>query len=301
MKTACVLQGPIHKETSLILQEMAKRFDIVVLSTWESEQIDVSLENLHIIKNARPPVAGANNRNLQRLTTANGIKRAYELGVDYILKARTDMLLTELDIKAMTQDIECDVPRGMKSRILIPSFRCLTVKPDWFSSIPDLFAFGSIETMTLLWGDQNFDYTLEANIPARMREEITFSISEILPSRYGPESELYALFREALEKRTGKSLSHKQMLFEYFSLRDHSKFHICWFGKDGFRTINSAPQIRWWTEADWKNRLDPIVYPIDYPVRGWVNKLRQRLFPLYRRLDQKIQSRRFQNIDVQSI
>jgi radical SAM superfamily enzyme YgiQ (UPF0313 family) len=54
----------------------------------------------------------------------------------------------------------------------MPAFRNLSVEPDWFSSIPDIFSFGSIEEMELLWGDDGFNYAAEMNFPEQMRREL---------------------------------------------------------------------------------------------------------------------------------
>jgi hypothetical protein len=289
MKIGCVIQGDIRRGTSQILQELPKNFDFTVLSTWADDECEAPSGDYALVVSDQPSVGGLSNRNYQRLSTARGIQAAKEAGCDYVLKWRTDMLPAKLHVKKLLEWANYNVPAGMKSRLVIPAFRNLSVVPDWFSSIPDLFSFGHIEQMEMLWGDENFNYSLDMNVPDEMREDLGGRFPD-LPNLYCAESELYAIFKARLHAKLGVRLSHPKIAADYFRLFDHQRLGIYWFGKTrGFRSIAQAWEHPWWTEENWENGEAEIV-PSGYPVIGMGAKVRQRLSPIRSRIDEYRQS-----------
>jgi hypothetical protein len=279
MKIGCVIQGDIRRGVDFVLQELVPKFDYTVLSTWESERNKVPLGNFDVLYNSRPVNHGLTNRNLQRLSSARGINAARHEKCDYVLKWRTDMLPTRLDVDQLIHWANSNIPHGMKSRLVCPAFRNLSVEPDWFSSIPDLFSFGHIESMELLWGDVDFDYMQPINIPTLMLQELgsfQFEKSE-LERLYCPESELYAILRSRLEARSQLKLDHCKICKNFMRLFDHQVLNIYWFDRlSGFRSIYQAWEHPWWTESIWAYG-NPKKVACGYPVDGIRSRLLERI------------------------
>ena len=252
---ACILQGNIRHGTNYVIDEMLKIFDVVILSTWIDSDISNINKKCKIIINDYPPNNGYSNRNLQRYTSARAIEYAEKLNCNFICKWRTDMLPTNFKLKDVLEEVKAN------NKLFIYSFRCLTSSPDWYSSIPDLFAFGHIETIKLLWNDDDFDYNLSYNIPFELTN------SEILKDNFienwSPETELYAFFKSRLQKKYKINLDHEKILKDYCILVDYRKFKIIWFGNNTFRSIYQAFEHPWWTVKTWQCKQNIIIKRLD--------------------------------------
>lgn len=290
MKTACVIQGDIRENFEIVLFEMQKHFDIIIISTWNDEKDKIPDGDFNIILNDKPHSTGYSHRNYQRFSTARGVAKAKELGADYVLKWRTDMLPTKLDINQLIDWANYDIPNGLKSRIVTCAYRNLTVYEDWFSSMPDLFVFAHISTMELLWGDNDFDYTEMMNPPKQMLEDEGLDwMSQNDDGRiWCAESELYGIMKDRLQKKLNIKLSHSLIAKDYMRLFNHNKLEIVWFGNGGlFRCIASSLGYPWWTENSWKK--NKVIYikknyintNILFTIRGRLRFLFQR-YELYR-------------------
>jgi len=255
MKTACIIQGNIREGFELVLHEMKKHFDVVIISTWIDEVTGIPLGDHSILLNEKPSVTGFSHRNYQRYSTARGLEEARALGCDYVLKWRTDMLPTKLNVPLLITWADTDIPSFLTSRIVTCAFRNLTVYEDWFSSIPDLFAFGHIDMMELLWGDEGFDYQRMCNPPHQMLLDEGHEWLEDNKSGglWCAESELYAIFKDRLQKKVKKNLTHEIIAQDYMRLFDHPKLGIVWFGpNNSFRPIMQAYEHSWWSEKKWE-------------------------------------------------
>jgi hypothetical protein len=280
-KCACVIQGDIRRGTDEVLTELQKHFDLVILSTWKGEEHKIPKGSFEVIFNKKPENPGFTNRNYQRLSTAEGIKYAEIEGCTHVLKWRTDMLPTKLSLNQLLQWSEYKVPQGVSSRIVTCAFRNLSVETDYFSSIPDLFAFCDIEMMKILWGADGFDFSRSMNVPDDMINECGSEwMSE--PNAFElfcAESELYANLRSRLQKKIGRKLCHREIAKNYMYLIDHEKLGICWFAADGgFRSILQALQHPWWTERTWITG-EPTVNRLGYPEKSSLKKFRKIITP----------------------
>lgn len=292
MKVGCVIQGDIRRGSEYVLREFPAIFDFTVLSTWKNDESKIPKGQFSVILNNKPPAAGISNRNYQRLTTARGVDAAKAAGCDYVLKWRTDMFPSRLDVNQLIEWAGYNVPRGMKSRIVMPAFRNLSVEQDWFSSTPDLFAFAHIHEMKLLWGDSNFDYSSDINVPEQMFAELNLrgTPENMLADLYPAESELYAIYKSRLQSNFSGQLTHREIAYNYFRLIDHRRLGIFWFDKTrGFRAINQAWEHPWWTESNWHDGRAKLV-PAGYPVTGISRKVRKTISPFRVRLEEVLQS-----------
>lgn len=293
MKLGCVIQGDIRRGTNYVVDFLHNKFDLVILSTWEGCEDNIPKGDFITLFNKKPFSAGMSNRNYQRLTTANGIKAAKEAGCNYVLKCRTDMLISKFDPVTFIDFANSDPPGDAGSRLVMPAFRNLSVQPDWFSSIPDIFSFGSLEEMELLWGDDGFNYTTELNFPEQMKREnlVDSGFKEKLADIYPPESELYAIYKSRLQIRAGRNLSHPTIAKNYLRLVDHQKLGIFWFSNSGgFRSVGQAWEHPWWTETIWRNGREvtvPIGFGIAY-FSGGIRRLISKVRILFEKIIQTI-------------
>lgn len=277
IKVGCIIQGDIRRGTNLVLEELPKLFDYTVLSTWDDAKIALS-GNFEIIRSSPPHVPGFTHRNYQRLSTARGLQAAKNAGCDYVLKWRSDMLPTTILIKQLLTWANFQPPPNVKSRIVLPAFRNISIDPDTFSTIPDLFAFGHIDEMIKLWGDEGFDYSLMMNMSTadKLRSQ-EFLESTLLPDLYCAEAELYALYRSKLECSANAVLTHKFVAENYLSLIDHRELGILWFDRlNGFRSIGQAWEHPWWTVRNWR-KCNAKVYPCGYQSKGLIAKFKRKL------------------------
>lgn len=288
MKTACIIQGNIREGFELVLHEMKKHFDVVIVSTWEDEVACIPSGDHSVLFNEKPLFTGFSHRNYQRYSTARGLEKARALGCDYVLKWRTDMLPTNLNVPQLITWANTDIPSLMSSRIVTCAFRNLTVHEDWFSSIPDLFAFGHIDMMELLWGDEGFDYQQMCNPPHQMLldEGHEWLDKNQSGGLWCAESELYAIFRDRLQKKVGKDLTHDIIARDYMRLFDHSKLGIVWFGSNGsFRPIMQAYEHPWWSEKLWSLSVSPTKVHNGYKTIGLLNFIKKKLNYLIQKIE----------------
>ena len=268
-KIGCVIQGNYRPGTRLILEEISNKFDYVSFSTWEGTQ-DISTHNpkVEVLLNRKPKNNGYSNRNLQRISASVGIKACRENNCDYVLKLRSDMLPTKIDIQAMMDAIQNSHGPLTHQRVLIASTRTRSVTPDYFSCIPDFFQFGPIDLIDLIWDIDGFDFSKSLNAPPKMIERLG---SEWLTDvdntgvYFCAEQELYAWFQYRIEKKYGLNLEHKKMMESFFYAYDD--FNMCWFGARlnlsplsiGFRPTKPGIFTDWWSKSDWKN-YNPKIY-----------------------------------------
>ena len=277
--TCAVVQGNLRHGTDEVLACLSRHFDRVILSTWDDEDPGkIPQGDFELVLNRKPAVTGYTHRNYQRLGTAAGLRRAEELGATHVLKWRTDMLPTKLDVQQLLKWSNYKIPPGFNSRLVTCAFRNLTVNQDWFSTIPDLFAFADIRLMKLLWGDESFDYSKDMNIPDDMAKEYGLEWCNRADVRglFCPEAELYANFKSRLQQQLHRKLTHFSIAKHHMRLFNHRHLGICWFGEQGkFRSITQALQHPWWSEWIWKFG-EPYRVESGYPETTWLQKFRRK-------------------------
>lgn len=303
MKVGCIIQGDIRRGSNLVLETLPRLFDYTVLSTWNDGQI-VPKGDFELIRSPKPQLAGFTNRNYQRLSSAKGLEAAKAAGCDYVLKWRTDMLPTRMTVNQLMEWACFSPPKGTSSRIVVPAFRNISIDPDTFSTMPDLFSFGHIHEMEKLWGDDGFNYSQAFNMSAQDQEALGARFLNVpnLADLYCAEAEVYALYRSKLAENNSQPLSHKYVAENYLRLIDHRQLDILWFGaKTGFRSLGQAWEHPWWTETQWA-RHSAKVYPYGYQSRGILGRLKKKLskYKIQQELvmQEKIWADQFQNITL---
>lgn len=268
-KIGCVVQGDIRRGTKLVLMELCRHFDEVILSTWDDEKY-IPEGPFDVIISKKPENPGYVHRNYQRRTTSEGLKRAAYLNCAYVLKWRTDMLPTSLDVKRLFEMANFNVQPGVDARIVTCAYRNVSVDIDYFSSIPDLFAFSSLKMMQLLWDDKDFDYSKEVNFPREMVENCDPKLLDDYLRIYYAETELYCILKLRLEKYFNRKLTHEEILKQYFYIFNHKIMKICWFNNNGgFRSVFQAWSWPWWSERTWKKSRPLISDPYYHHTYKW--------------------------------
>lgn len=277
LKLGCVLQGDLRVPLGPILEQISPKFDVVVLSTWKEDRAKCPAGDYELILNERPKIGGATNRNLQRYTTARGIDVLAGFGCTHVLKWRTDMLPTRLDTVELLRLCSHGADNEFGGRIVTGCFRHLSVSPDWFSSFPDQYSFSTLEAARHLWSDEDFSYDRMFNMPLRMRDDLGISdgpTSDTFIYRgnrhhlldkwsYDPHTELYALFKNRIERTYGLTLTHPQIIRKYFKLIRDDHLGICWFKSPNtgfFRPIRRGYHLKWWRGTD---GFTPTIYPLE--------------------------------------
>lgn len=292
-KIGCVVQGDLRRGSDIVLIELKKHFDVIILSSWERPSSFFVDDKIDLVVSNKPSNPGVTNRNMQRYSTASGLRRARELGCEYVLKWRTDMLPTNLDVHKLIKWANENPLPDRKSRIVTLAFRNLTVKPDWFSSIPDLFAFGHIDELEMLWGDEGFAYSRDMNVPAGLITECgdEWQCEVDASTVFGAETELYAIYKERLQRKFGVKLNHPSIVFDYFRLISHRELGICWFAKDGgYRSIVQAYEHAWWKESHWIKKRQPKVQLVGYK-KNCVGTIKSKLSLPIMYFEKKLQDR----------
>ncbi len=99
-KTAIVMQGPLVSKDDFTVETVkiyGKLYPgvAVIVSTWKSESQEIidrlkKLENCHVVLNDLPEHSGMLNLNYQIVSTMAGIRKAQQLGKEYVFKTRCD-------------------------------------------------------------------------------------------------------------------------------------------------------------------------------------------------------------------
>lgn len=264
MKIGCVIQGDIRIPIDQVIDQIRPQVDLVVLSTWPSNESPKCLSDIILLENQIPRCRGVSNRNLQRLSTANGIKVLREMGCDFVLKWRTDLIPTRLSIEKLIRLSQDPSGDSSKNRIVISAFRTLSVTPDWFSSFPDLFSFSSIEDAEMLWGDDEFDYRQQFNVPVEMENELGFvKSSDGLTIEYknrayrvdgatffyDSHTEMYAIFKSRYQRKNQIKVNHSDIIKNKFQLIDDDCLQLVWPKRDrplSYRPTRIGFHVKWW-------------------------------------------------------
>jgi len=282
-KLACIIQGTLRRGFEEVLVAMGRLFPLVIVSTWKEEGPKLPAGRYEVVLSDPPPCPGIGNRYLQRCGVVAGLAAARSLGSTHVLRWRTDLLPTQLDPLSLLRRAERDVPAGLSSRVVLSAWRNLSVEPDWFSSLPDLFMFSDLVSMERLWSVTGMDLSKPVNFPPEMVKDLGITFDAVanrlelngrtynLNQAFDTHIELYAWLRSRLQNELGRVLDHPTIALSALSLVNHRRLGVCWF-KDcpelQFRPIINAVNFRWWTERNWKQRTPPPLTPVGWPERS---------------------------------
>ena len=186
-KTICLIQGPNYPITNQVISRMSKNFDIVLRVQWSDDfnEITSTSNNIFQVVVEKPSRNGKENRNLQRKSVISALRYETLRENDFIMKWRSDFLplFNKERVKWLKQEVI------KNKRIIIGRYRTIAVTPFYFSSLPDMYMFGSVSQMKRLWTDSNFDYDCDDNL-----SKIILSQQQIPQLETNPHNELFCLY-----------------------------------------------------------------------------------------------------------
>lgn len=234
-KNGILIQGALKKEedfTYETIKEYKKNYPevTIVLSTWEDEEKNY-LEKIkklgcEILLNKKPEINGFGNNNLQIISTQKGLKFFKKLGIEYVLKTRTDQRIYDLRFLEFFENLLNRFPIG--ESILNQNKRIITLNIGTCIDIPflisDMLQYGFIDDIWNMWNiplqDKNY-------IPSKVLKNAT--PLEIFKSE---GSELYIVFNflKNINARLDFSYeNHINILKERFIIVDKSMINLYWF------------------------------------------------------------------------
>ncbi len=226
---AIVIQGPLIRTLDFTLETVRlykKTFPgaIQIISTWKDEDplyIErIRAEGVTVIQNDKPSYNGASNINFQIVSTAAGMRRAKELGAEYVFKTRVDMRMYATNVFPFLLDLIRRFPAVssvQKSRLIACSLDTFLYRP---YSISDTFLFGQIDDMIAYW------------TPALDQRKLVFptkmSILEWAKFRVG-ESYFMTAYLEKIGIKVDMTLVQTWLAYQtYFCVVDQQDIDLFW-------------------------------------------------------------------------
>lgn len=158
-----ILQGPIVYKSNFTLETVRiykKTFlgCVIIVSTWDTEKEDILVaieaEGAIVLRNPVPPKTGLDNMNYQILSTQAGLNKARELGIEYVIKSRTDQRYYESNIPEFllniikTFPVSPDLTSVQRERLVVISFNSFRYR---LYDVSDMFLFGHIDDVIKFW------------------------------------------------------------------------------------------------------------------------------------------------------
>lgn len=227
-RLAVVLQGPITKEANFTVETIKFYRRIfpgttLIVSTWDDEDADyierLRKEGAEVLLNKKPDYAGPSNINFQITSTRTGMKRAKEIGADYVIKNRTDQRVYNPNSRKFLFNLLQAFPLThtypiQKQRTVHLCFATFKYK---LYHASDTFMFGTVDDLSLY-----FDVALVENKP---RKEI------FIPEKY--------LFSEFLKRigRTPKDTLQDtwETYAQHIVVADHTSLDLYWHKPKRYR------------------------------------------------------------------
>lgn len=161
MKKAIIIQGPNSHPTQI--KNTYNGMDVIfsTLEGTDTSQFDDT--NFIIIKNEIPKIKGTTNFNYQVKNTICGIRKAKELGYDFVFKVRSDITISEIQ-KLM------DLMGEKEDTIYFPAYH------NWVGGyLCEHMVYGPTDLMERLWDIP------ESNLPLPPETQLTKHFLTHLP------------------------------------------------------------------------------------------------------------------------
>lgn len=147
--TVFIIQGPANYAKQV--KESFQNKVSLIFSTWEDEECNFQSTD-KVIFNKKPQNCGQQNLNLQKITTTEGLKTAKQLGFNYAVKWRSDMLPTNI-----TNLLNC-------FNFLEKKLNFIFWVNHQHGYLLDYIMGGEIDNLLLLWNfpEKNYSYPEQA-------------------------------------------------------------------------------------------------------------------------------------------
>ena len=213
-KTAILVQGPVYVKPHSTL-EICERYcklypdSEIVFSTWDSEDISdirrIKHPNFHLVTSTLPLVPGPSNINLQIASTRAGIKFIESLGVERILKTRSDLYLFSETVLHSCEYFFNKYATATFNRIVVPGFNSFLFKE---YALTDQVMYSSAENLAAFW---DCEFVSQSRKNFRSEEYLITSFLQ----RAGINSDI--TIQRSLE-----------IYRDYFIVLDSSEFNLIW-------------------------------------------------------------------------
>lgn len=251
-ETGIVIQGPIVPKITL---KVCKRYKAlypetrIVLSTWQNqnsnELASIREMGIHVLENVIPEHVGPANVNLQIKSTISGINYCKSLKCEYVLKNRSDVLLSADTFLENLHTLISTFSKNSK-KIVIPSYNSFLFR---LYSPTDQIQFGRINDLEEFW-----------NSPPVEKDTKDFRFAE---------SYLLRGYLARSNRETKETIADSLLVLrDHFIVADNESLGLVLnkgtkadvsnrWGKQGFPEINS--QITFWMWLDLQSNLENYV------------------------------------------
>ncbi len=266
MRSACrrneegvsiVMQGPLVLDHDFTLETVRLYHRNypgahIVVSTWMNsapDQLSRLREAGAEVRLSVPPgIPGIANINFQRVSTASGLAAARERESTYVLKCRTDQRFFAPDLFVFMRALQTAFPVNgtvQMDRLIATSLNSFKYRP---YSISDMFVFGRIEDVCLLWDIPEDPRTS----PEKGESIFDWSRAEMA------EVYIVANFLRRLGREPAWTLSDSWRVYaDHFCIMDASTADLYWPKYERLREFRSREYAAEMTNAEmtWKDWL----------------------------------------------
>jgi hypothetical protein len=227
-KAAIVIQGPIWSaddftvETVRIYRRHMPDCKIV-LSTWkDTPKHDLDLiaeEGVEIVLSDKPTIPGPYNVNMQIVSASGGMRRAAELGVEWVIKSRTDQRLYQPTIMSSLISLAQLFP-PLGTAATTQKYRVFGMAGGTFKFAPyhlsDQTVFGHVDDMLSYWSPP----LRETPLPESFPTDPLRLFSEVPIGKFCRYAAAEPYFASQFLLRQGRSLKWT-VADSWAALRDH--------------------------------------------------------------------------------
>jgi hypothetical protein len=238
-RIAIVLQGPIINPQLLNLTLNLYRLNFpqstIILSTWKDESNISKIEDferVEVILSDKPENTGIQNLNLQIRSTSVAINHAKVLGLDFVLKTRTDQAMLASDALISTYLRWRDSVKSLnENRILTSDFNSFTYRP---FHLNDQFQFMTINSAVEFWDEENDYGNLISNAS----------------TQYFPERILTMRFLSRINQDFTPTIKRGlEVSRDFYSIIDYEEIDLVWFKSTSRDLRHRFPQK--WNPWEW--------------------------------------------------
>ncbi|WP_439625407.1 WavE lipopolysaccharide synthesis family protein [Gemmata sp.] len=229
---AVVLQGPLllvndfTVETVRLYRRTFAGCPLIV-STWEGEDAAAVARlrdaGAEVLLNRKPSFAGFKNTNLQLVSSLAGVRRAQELGAEFVLKTRTDQRMYAPNVPAFLVATWTAFPAApgyrQRGRLIGSSLGSHKYIMYQFS---DMNVFGHVADVLEYW---SCPHTKTAGLPPDHKNVLS-EVARANP----PEQHIVGSYLRSIGKPIEWSLpAYWQSLADHFAIVDRAALDLVWF------------------------------------------------------------------------
>ena len=248
---AVILQGPIMEQDNFTLETIRFYHKVfpdgkLIVSTWDTAPVSqlkaLKKEGAEIVLSKLPKMSGLMNVNYQFASTLAGIRKAKELGCEYVFKTRSDQRIYRNNayemMYALLKQFPCKKQDIQRERIIFMASREGNML--WSCHYNDCLAFGTIKDMECF-------YDMKEDLRYRSRNEVYQTIGKTTTrkrgTREGTNAETFIISRYLQKKQYSLKYDiqeHWNIASDLFLCVSELDLNLYWFDKYDHRFQNNA-------------------------------------------------------------